>query len=313
MLGPMTGSQFLATYLNRSQAEREDAAIQLVKEGNFVQWPLTPVPISSPTLQGTINVASDYFAVGTPDDPFYLPLSPIAAQRIADVLGLSLPTTKNVRDTWKAALQMQPFPMRNIWVGKRINPDTRMVTLQGFADHNAAIGRQPEGLISGTKKDVVISNKIRFDAPGKRGSVAIYGWFDKLGKFVQAGKPIQGLNPTDHDNGYADYSHGIRFVEPVVTLSTGEKVALTDPRIASLVTDEGVIRIARYNTGSQPPQTPPVSGNGGVQNVSLNDSNSESGAIGETERTSQKRGMGGLGWMLGLGVLGGVIWYGKRR
>ncbi len=310
----ITGSQFFSTFVNRSQTDRENAAIQMVKDGNFVQWPMVSIPLSSASnLKGSINVASDYLAVGTPDDFFYLPLSPIAAQKIADILNLSLPTSKIVRDTWNSALQVQPQPMRNVWIAQKVDPDKRMVTLQGFADHNAAVAkaigtRNPAQLISGTKKDVVLSNRIRPDTASKRGSVAIYGWFDKLGQFVKAGSPIQGLNPSDHDNGYADYSHGIRFVDPFVTLSTGEKVALTDARIASLVSDEGSITISRYGVRNGDPTLPgiPAQEQGNITNVALVTPNDTGGV------SPQKRGVGGLGLLAGLGAIGGAFWWRNR-
>lgn len=303
-LAPITGTEFFKTFANRSQADREAAAIQLVKEGNYIRWPMIAVPIGS---GATIKVASDYFAVGTPDDYFYLPLSPITAQKIADLLNLSLPTTKIVRDTWKAAFQVQPQPMRNIWIAQKVDPDKRMVTIQGFADHNAQVAaalgtRNPAQLLSGTKKDVVLSNKIQPK------TVAIYGWFDKNGQFVKAGNPIQGLNPSDHNNQYVDYSHGIRFIEPFVTISSGERLTLTDPRVASLVTDEpGGIKIARYNTGEAPQN--PLPSNSDTQNVAFVTPVSESGAIGEV--AAPKRG-GGLGILAGLGAIGGVLWWKNR-
>ncbi len=266
-IAPMTGSQFFANFVNKSQAVWESAAFELAKIGSFVKWPMVSVPLVSKDGKqtGSIKVMSDYFAIGTLEDFLYLPLAPIVAQRIADLGSLSLPTTKLVRDTWRAAaLQIEPFPMRPTWESQKMNPDQRMITLAGFNDHNTrvqaslnAAARHPEQLISGTKKDVVISNKIRQDSPKQRGSVAIYGWFDKSGALIgKAGAPIQGLNPSDHVNSYADYSHGIRFVEPIVTLDDGRRVPLTDPSIAGLVSDEGAITTARYSTGTNP--SPPV-------------------------------------------------------
>jgi len=59
------------------------------------------------------------------------------------------------------------------------------------------------GLISGIKKDVVLSNKTI--EQGKTNRVAIYGWHQLNGK------PIQPLY-AGHINSYVDYSHGIRLV-----------------------------------------------------------------------------------------------------
>ena len=63
--------------------------------------------------------------------------------------------------------------------------------------------KSKEGLISGIKKDVVLSNKVAENARPNR--VAIYGWH-KLD-----GKPIQPVY-AGHVNWYVDYSHGIRLI-----------------------------------------------------------------------------------------------------
>ena len=262
----MKGSAFFEKFKGAPMGAWEQAALDLVMSGENFAWPMVPVPLDA-LGHVTVNVASDYFGIGEgPDDFFYLPLTPLTAQKIADALGLVLPTTKIVRDTWRhagvAGLQVEPEPMRPFWSAHGLNPDARMVTIEGYNDHNVALqaalaNRGSSDLVSGTLKDVVISNRIRPDAPGRQGSVAIYGWFDKDGKFVDKGQPIQGLNPSDHVNTYADYSHGIRFLDPIASRD-GQPISLFDPAIAALVTDEGSIQVRRYDTGAAPPLVSPA-------------------------------------------------------
>src|SRR5438046_2805428 len=113
-----------------------------------------------------------------------------------------------------------------------------------FVHHNEIIEAQRAvnslgALVSGIKKDVVISNKLK----EKANKVAIYGWY-KLD-----GKPIQPLY-TGHVDWYVDYSHGIRLVSDRVTVdgqarSVGE--VLKDAELCGLLSDEGPIDVA-YGT-----------------------------------------------------------------
>jgi hypothetical protein len=111
-----------------------------------------------------------------------------------------------------------------------------------YIQHNRSIREQrlslgiPLGvLISGQKKDVVISDRLA-SHPGR---IAIYGWH-KLD-----GKPIQPLS-TVHGANYADYSHGIRLVSDTMYIdgkpTTVHKV-LGDPKLASILSDEGPVAI----------------------------------------------------------------------
>jgi hypothetical protein len=92
-------------------------------------------------------------------------------------------------------------------------------------------------LVSGHKKDVVISNRLLL----KKDRIAIYGWHRPTGA------PIQPLS-TVHGAGYADYSHGIRMVSDTVWVDGRPRSlndALADPRLAPLFSDKGVIRDAQ--------------------------------------------------------------------
>ncbi len=278
-MAAITGTDFVRLLTGKSQATREEAAGDMFMSGHYVKWPMVAVPLTdSQGRKATINVSSDYFAIGTPEDFVYLPLTPITAQLMADRLGLMLPTRKIVKATWDAAsVKAQAYPMRADWERRKLNPDMRMITLDGFVDHDKQVKASlsertsPAQLVAGTKKDVVISNKIRQNTANKLGSVAIYGWQDKGGSIVRAisgnnakaGDPIQGLNPSDHDNAYVDYSHGIRFIESSITLDDGRRVRVDDPSVASLVSDEGPLTISRYTT----PKPPPSGTGGSGQNV----------------------------------------------
>jgi hypothetical protein len=111
-----------------------------------------------------------------------------------------------------------------------------------YLEHNRKINRQrlslgcPLGaLVSGHKKDVVLTNRLAQN----RDKIAIYGWHNP------SGTPIQSLT-TIHGAGYADYSHGIRLVSSIVLLDgkpSSIYEILEDPKLASLLSDEGAIRV----------------------------------------------------------------------
>ena len=107
----------------------------------------------------------------------------------------------------------------------------------------------PQGeLVSGHKKDVVITNRLL----QRQGKIAIYGWHQ------YAGAPIQPLS-TVHGSCYADYSHGIRLVSNTV-LVAGEPQSIfeviEDPKLAMVFSAEGAIHDVRetlefLSSGSQ--------------------------------------------------------------
>jgi len=114
-----------------------------------------------------------------------------------------------------------------------------------------ALGVTPGLLVSGDKKDVVLSNRLERN-PGK---IAIYGWH-RLD-----GAPIQPLS-TIHGACYADYSHGIRLVSETM-LVDGEPRSvydvLQDPALAGILSDEGPIpnlqNLISRTAGEQPCRT----------------------------------------------------------
>jgi hypothetical protein len=231
------GMEFARSITDLSLAERERKVQEAVMSGNVpnVLRRLVAVNVTSGTTSATYFVAPDYLAVGSDDDYFLTPLSPYAAQAIADMLGCSLPTTRMVDDIYASAtVKLTPAP---------IPPSPAMTTVPVFLQHNAMVlaarkQKPPGGLVAGHKKDVVIATKV-FAAPGK---VAIYGWH-KID-----GKPIQPLY-TGHTTAWVDYSHGIRLVQRRMIVNGESKMideVLADPRLAPLLSREGPMREFRY-------------------------------------------------------------------
>jgi hypothetical protein len=231
------GTEFAQSITGLSLPEREQTVLEAVKSGNVPSFlrKLAPVTVKSEAINVTYFVTPDYLAIGSDDDYFLTPLSPSTAQAISDLLGCSLPTPHMVDDIYASAtVKLTPAP---------IPPSPAMTTVPVFLQHNAMVLAQrkrqpPGGLVAGHKKDVVIATKV-FATPGK---VAIYGWHKS------DGKPIQPLY-TGHTAAWVDYSHGIRLVQRRMTVNGQVKTideVLADPRLAPLLSREGVMRESRY-------------------------------------------------------------------
>lgn len=240
------GSEFANSLVNLPLKEREEKIVAEIKAGNVPPFlrKLVPVIVTSGEDKATYHVLPDYLAVGTDDDYFLVPLTPHAAQEIADALDCILPTPKMVDDIYAAAtVKLTPAP---------IPPTPAMTTVPVFIQHDEMVLKQRkeqprDGLVAGHKKDVVIA-KLILNAPGK---VAIYGWHKP------DGKPIQPLY-AGHASSWADYSHGIRLVQRKMTVNEQPRRiedVLADPKLAALLSHEGPLPQSRYPSQNSAKET----------------------------------------------------------
>ena len=228
----LSGSAFYQQAAGYTWQQRDSLAVREILSGNmpaflkrFVPVPLTATTPDGNTISATVLVSPDYLSLGHDRDWARIPLTPMAAQQIADILDCFLPTRKLVDAIYHhAAVKLEPVPL----LALRDSTPT-------FYHHHLMIEGQrrgSKGLVAGHKKDVVISSKVSRDPRPDR--VAIYGWH-RLN-----GKPIQPLY-TGHINWYVDYSHGIRLVYRKVKV--GNKwmdytQVLRDPELRQLLCDE---------------------------------------------------------------------------
>ncbi|MBR5074715.1 MAG: hypothetical protein IKX26_05750, partial [Bacteroidales bacterium] len=160
---------------------------------------------------------------------------PLAAQRVADSLYCSLPTTflcDRIDEVSEGRIEIFPF---------RPVEDRNMKPLC-FEDSNNAINAlmRAKGLkfgqfVSGLKKDVVLTTRLE-NEPEYYRHVAIYGWFHP------DGHPQQPLF-IRHGNFYSDYSHGIRLIYRTIKINGKEydlRQVLEDPVLFRLVSKEEV-------------------------------------------------------------------------
>jgi hypothetical protein len=236
----ITGTEFYKMVAGSTRENREDLAVKEILSGNtpsflkqLVKINTSIIDTNGKTIKAHYFVTPDYLSIGTDDDYARIPLTPISAQKIADSLNCFLPTRKIVNDIYKqAAVKLEPMPMYAF----RDSAPT-------FLHHHLIIEGQKkgkQGLISGIKKDVVISDKLTRDV--KKNRVAIYGWH-KLD-----GKPIQPLY-TGHVDWYVDYSHGIRLIHRTIWVE-GKAMDYIDVLkhqvLRRLLCDEDVCDVYRY-------------------------------------------------------------------
>ncbi len=235
--GALTGSQFLDRARDVTGPQRDALVLNELADGNVPSFlrQLVPVTLRSggsadAAISVTVCVMPDYLAVGNDRDFAYVPMGLEGALDVANLYGFVLPTRKLVDAIYREStvrLEPQPLPA---------GPEMRSTAYLAHHDQMVAAQRAARGaalgeLTAGGKKDLVLTPRL-WQVPGR---VAIYGWHR------DEHSPIQPLS-TVHGARYADYSHGIRLVASIVFVNGVAKSmaeALADPRLASLLSDEG--------------------------------------------------------------------------
>ena len=237
----ISGSTFYEQANTLQWRQRDSLAVEKILAGNLPAFMLKLLPvnisiydsINQQTIKAIYYVTADYISVGNSNDWARIPLTPIAAQVIADSLHCFLPTRKMVDDIYKAAeVKLAPVPMY-IYRDSTVTMWQHHLIIEGQRN-----GRK--GLIAGIKKDVVISDLLTRSSKTNR--VAIYGWHKLDGKAIQ---PLY----TGHVNWYADYSHGIRLVFQKIKVNgkwMDYKVVFSDVMLRKLLSDEMFADVVRY-------------------------------------------------------------------
>ena len=233
----LTGSQFVTSIAHMDARVREHAIADQLLAGNMPGFLRNLVPVKldwqpprGKAVTATVFVMPEYLAIGAENDFLRIPMNLYTASTVASRLGYILPTKKMVDAIYRqSAIHLSPEPMT-------AGPEMR--STEYYRIHNEKIeaqsrllGVMPGQLVSGHKKDVVLTNLL----DSSHGRIAIFGWH-RLN-----GVPIQPLS-TVHGACYADYSHGIRLVSETVLID-GERRSvydvLQDPVTSHVLNDEG--------------------------------------------------------------------------
>jgi hypothetical protein len=213
---------------------REERIYEEVARGNVPTWlrQLERVEmmgeVGGRMHEVTFWVTPDYLAVGSDDDFFLVPLSPRTSQRIADLVGASLPTPRMVDAVWASA-RVRLVPIR-------IRPDEHMRTVRDFERHDALVqaqrglrGVRPGVFVAGHKLDLVLSAM----RSGEPGNVALYGWH------LPDGSPLQPVFPVVMD-WRPHFSLGTRLGDRSIVIDGARRDlsdVLLDPELTPLLSD----------------------------------------------------------------------------
>ena len=237
----LTGSQFAQHVSKMSPQEREQAIQEEILKGNLPEFLRKLVSVelhydspSGRSLSATIFVAPDYLAVGSDTDFLRIPMNLHTAAAIAYRFGFVLPTKKMVDAIYlQSRYHFVPQPLP---AGPQMRSTAYYWTHNQLIEGQAhALGVRSGELVSGDKKDVVMTNRLAVHV----GRIAIYGWHRG------PGQPIQPLS-TVHGANYADYSHGIRLISETVLIDGKLRSIydiLHDSSAAKVLSDEGPIHI----------------------------------------------------------------------
>lgn len=231
-INPITGSEFYKTAASFNWQKRDSLFLELFENGSVpknyfrfktIRFNFTDSLQKKHTIQ--FFTAKDYALIGSKKDWARVPLTPIAAQKMADSMYCFLPTRKLVNIIHQHAnVKLEPVPMYAY----------RDSTVTMWQHHLIIEGQKKgkRGLISGIKKDIVICsiNALK----NRENRVAIYGWHKS------DGHPIQPLY-TGHVNWYADYSHGARMIFRKIKVDhqwLDYTLLLKDPLLKYAISDE---------------------------------------------------------------------------
>ena len=243
----ITGTAFIESIKGMSIPERENVAVCTVLAGHVPLCMRTFVDVTSVFVDNAgkqhtivIGVLPDYLCVGDDSDRVRMPLTPGAAQKVADAWDCMLPTTKIARLVWEAAGvrgRLAPQPWGPPYDGSMMSTERISVHNSRINESARASGVDVSCLMAGHKKDVVVTPLLA----ARPKSVAIFGWF-KLD-----GRPIQQLY-LGHESTYVDYSHGARMVSRECVLD-GEHVdigsVLRNVELCRGLSDEGPMQSVR--------------------------------------------------------------------
>ncbi len=242
-----TGTDFMRRIASLPLREREEEIYRSISTGNipdFLRYTLTlkgEFADSEGKLHQIIyETMPDYLAIGNNHDYCRIPMNPFTAQKLADLFGGSLITSKLSDHIYQMAeKQLVPFYYK---------PEGNANELPGkFEEHNNQIenqlgesGGKNGQLVAGIKKDVILSSRLD-SLPGK---VVIYGWHKPDGNPVQ---PVY----SGHVYWYVDYSHGIRLINNQVLVDGEPRLfseLLKDPVLYRIFSNEKTpMKNARYN------------------------------------------------------------------
>lgn len=240
--------------LPKNIGEREAIILDLVSKGE-AEFNWTTVTTSLGENTAVIPVMSRAMAVHTPFGRLTVSVSFSTAQRIADMIGATMLTSRVSDIIYSQSDMKLPVLNQPSWVldGSMARTE-RMVEYSNIIDSKISSAGYSPRLVSNEGKHWVVTS--RFFLPpdgtgkeategivGSRHNAANFGWYSKASGSRSPGgqKVIQSIGLA-HDKAHVDYSQLAVFMGKTILLNghteDSERVA-RDPYLFGLLTDEG--------------------------------------------------------------------------
>ncbi len=261
----MKATELLQGWPDRG-SEREAAILQAVANGHCLPIEWRPVTVERHGHQARFWIAQDALRVGDEDDSVRVNVTAMTAQRLADRLGASLPTTLMLDEvarqyTVQAEPCIQP-PGRDSRLKAGLSP--HMDDLGAMVLHSHRVDKvvkalaKPPFVICNVGKHWVLSNRLT----SKPNAAANYGWYSKSAPYLSAsGMRMWQTLGTAHNTSHTDYSQIFQPVRNVVELD-GVVLPLAEvlahPEFWVALSDEGPLKVTRV-PGVPTDDSPPPS------------------------------------------------------
>ncbi|WP_437774294.1 hypothetical protein [Sorangium sp. So ce1097] len=233
------GTDWAARLPERAGAAREDAVLEAVQGGLLAPICWVPVHSQHGEHRATFLVSADALRIGDAQDSVRINASARTTQRIADLLGCVMLTTRLCDLVWQqASVRIPPC------IGA---PDPAMASTSRMLEHHRRVEERVAGragLIENVGKHWVLTNRLA----GRRDRAANYGWYDPKAAHRYGQHALWQPLGLAHDMDHVDYSQVVRLVRRQCTVDDAERDLLdvmTDPALAGLVSSEGPLRVLR--------------------------------------------------------------------
>jgi len=254
----MKGSEFAATLPIAATPEGlQQRETMILNALPSAVYELVPIPLQRGSLRATIHVMQKPLAIGELGDAWIVGATATLTQKIADRLGMLLPTTRLADEIHRTALANGEAFEPCLQTASPHMGETPALTRNSLAVQEKAA--HVTGPASAACKHWVLSNKL---LTLKLGTVCNYGYYSKSAPYVSSSglKMWQTLG-TAHNDKHVDYSQSVQLVGDTLVLheAAGDRevpirTVGEEPALCGLISDEGVVKAWRLPSVPLPGQ-----------------------------------------------------------
>ena len=244
----------LATPLSNSIPDRDAAILDLAAQGNVPEPTWTTVSYVKDGHTVEFAVATDALMIGS-TDPIRLNATHPTAQKLADMFGAMLPTTRMADAAYQAGHQIAPQPGAS---DSHMSDTSRMIEHSDRVSRARALTGAGEGELIGDNgkhwvnteqllnSDGTIANMRDANRNPVPGTIAAanFGWHTSpamTNSVSPGGAPVIQSIGLRHNDGHTDYSQVVQLYGTTVAIDGNPmkiEDIMQDPDLAYLVSDE---------------------------------------------------------------------------